>query len=199
MADHLIGELPFGVKLRILLILYKSKNFVRPALRVIGFTPRMSWSEVEFAVMKMQPSLARFSPEFIIGIGVGGTIFAAMLAGNIGGDIPFISIDRKVSWDDNERAVQLVGANGLTAYAEHIVGKRILLVSGEIESGQTVRALKSQLSMLTPKSIKNCCLNYSRNAQPIPDFYYINSDFIIQKPWRFSKTYSCPDDNTRPA
>ena len=190
-------DVPVSMVLRLVLILYRAKWFVRPLLRQFGFRPKMSWKEVMCATRQLAPALSAYNPDLIIGVGVGGTIWAAILAGNLS-DKSFVGIDREVTWSGGSREVRMTNMACLEEIRERITGKRILLVSGEIRSGQTLTLFKNHIKSFDPLEIRAASLDYSNSATARPEYYYLCSQEVIQKPWRELDTYTNPDNGARP-
>ena len=131
MASIEFKHIPSGLWIKLLFYVYKLKNYFRPAVRVFRLNPRMSWAEIEFAVKALEIPINRYGPEVICGIGVGGTIFGAILAGNLN-DLPFFSIDRIVSYKSNKRIVELVDFFNDDSKVKYLKDKRVLTVSGPL-------------------------------------------------------------------
>ena len=52
---------------------------------------------------------------------------------------------------------------------------------------------------INPGEIKIACIDYNPigDSEITPDYYYLTTHKIIEKPWRILKSYSCPDDIQR--
>jgi hypoxanthine phosphoribosyltransferase len=196
MTQVRIPGIPISIKLRILLLLYRAKYLIRPLLRIFGLKLNMTWTEVGLAVQLIAPEVSRYNPEAVFGVGVGGTLYGAMLAGNLGGP-PFIGLDRQVNWH-GKREVSLVASGSICGHKDLIQGKRVLLVSAEIRSGQTTDVLKREIQSLGPSEIRIACIDYSPEATVTPDYWYLCERRVLQKPWRLLTTSRCEDDGPRP-
>jgi hypoxanthine phosphoribosyltransferase len=71
-------------------------------------------------------------------------------------------------------------------------------VSAEIRSGQTTRLFRKEIDSLNPQEIKIACLDYSPEATITPDFWYLQSQRVIPKPWAILETYRPDDAGARP-
>jgi hypoxanthine phosphoribosyltransferase len=191
-------DIPAGTWFRLLWISYKYIRKARSVLSVfIGTKPSLSWDEYDFAIKVIAFRSSRFNPDIVIGIGIGGTIAGATLAGNM--NKKFFSIDREVEWNDF-RQVKILDAFATPKRKQLFVGKRVLIVSAEIISGQSTKAVYDYIMSMNPANIKTACIDFHQNSATYltPDFYYIATKDIIQKPWRLLPGYTCPDDNPRP-
>jgi len=196
MVKVILPDIRMSIGMRICYIFYRIIWFIRPILRFFGIKLRFSWQEVMFATRLLSQLLSRYNPDLVIGVGVGGTGWGAILAGNLK-DKPFIVLDRLIRWSNGNREAE-VDTVSLCERREQIVSKRILLVFAEIISGQTEVRAKSYVEQFNPSQIRIACLNYQPYATITPDYYYICCESIIQKPWRQSNTYTCPDNGSRP-
>ena len=192
----MVTNIPPGIWIRILILCYKARNRISAFLGFLGMKTKLSWSEYDLSIKILAFPLSRFNPDIVVGVGVGGSILAATLAGNLGK--PFLATDRDVDWD-NERNVNLVDASITDERTQLLVHKKVLLTSAEIISGKTTKKLKEYVQQFNPKEIKVACIDYNPTAasEITPDHCYLTSSRIIQKPWRILETYPGSDDNQR--
>ncbi len=189
-------SVPPTLWLRLGLLFYRTMWVIRPLLRRMGMEPRMSWAEVIFATKLLLPSIASYGPEVVVGVGIGGAIWGAVLAGSLH-DIPLVVLDRRVRYTAGERHVELIGSEGINANAALIRRKKVLLVNAEVLSGRTTLRVKELLRELEPTEIKLACLDLNTFAQVRPDYSYASHNGVIQKPWRRVPTYTNPDEPVR--
>jgi len=135
-------ELPPGLIVRLLWLLYRLIRTVKTFLSPFGIKPNLSWNEFNLAVKILVHRSSRFNPDIIVGVGVGGAITAATLAGNM--NKRFISFDREVKWNST-REVTIFDDSISKNRKENISGKKILLISAEIISGQSTKNVLNYL------------------------------------------------------
>ena len=190
-------NIPLGIWIRILIICYKAKRFIRTFIGFLGITQKLSWTEYDLSIKILCFPVSRFNPDIIVGIGIGGSILGATIAGNI--NKRFIAIDREVNWD-NKRNIDLVDASVTSERQNLFNNKKVLLASAEIISGMTTGEVKKYIQKFNPKEIKIACIDYNpiSASEITPDYYYLTTNKIIEKPWRILKSYSGGDDIQRP-
>ncbi len=192
----MFGNIPPGIWIRILIICYKAIRFIRIIIGILGITQKLSWSEYELSIKILCFPVSRFNPDIVVGIGIGGSILGATIAGNI--NKRFIAIDREVKWD-NRRDVDLVDASITSERKKLFENKKVLLASAEIISGKTTIKVKKYILNFNPREIKIACIDYNPigASEITPDYYYLTTHKVIEKPWRILKSYVCPDDIQR--
>jgi hypoxanthine phosphoribosyltransferase len=191
-----LPNLPTGLWLRLILLLYKAKWVVYPLMRFFGSNARMSWGELTFATRVLVPQISSFNPDVVVGVGIGGTIFGAILAGNLD-DKPLVALDRVVTWAANRRESSLVDRHDGPERQALFSGKRILLVHAEIVSGKTTERVLDYLKEFDPTEIRIACTDHSPASSVRSNYSYMRASGIIQKPWRITQTYRSPDDGRR--
>jgi len=192
----MFSNIPPSIWIRILMFCYKAKHFMTFFLGFLGVKQKISWFEYNLSIKILCFPISRFNPDIVVGVGVGGSILSATIAGNI--NKHFIAIDREVNWN-NKRGVNLLDASLTDERKNLFVNKKVLLTSAEIISGETTRKMKDYIQQFNPKEIKVACIDYNTIAasQITPDYYYLTTTKIIQKPWRILKTYIGSDDIQR--
>ena len=162
-------------------------------------TVKLSWDRFELAIRNLAYRLS-LDVDVLVGVGVGGTIVAATLAGNL--NKPFLSLDREVLYDDrNRRTSALVDADVTRARRRLVEGKRVVVVSAEIVSGATTQLACRLMEGLGAASVSTCCI-YAYEGRTIgADYFYRErrGDGVVQMPWRILGSYTNPDDSVRPA
>jgi len=192
----IVTHVPPSIWLRLVLLFYKMVWIFRPLLRHLGIELKMSWNEVIFATRLLLPQIAGYGPQVVVGVGVGGAIWGAVLAGSLH-DLPLVVVDRRVSRKKNARHVELIGKGAITNNSDLISGKKLLLVNAEMISGQTILTAKELVESLQPDDIKLACIDFNTISSVRPDFAYASHNGVIQKPWRRVKTYTNPDEPVR--
>jgi hypoxanthine phosphoribosyltransferase len=147
---------------------------------------KITWKEVERGVLRLKEDLikANYYPTLIVGIGRGGSIIGALLSGTLG-NIPIIVIDRIYVWKDEQRE---------DGFCEEIkISKnidKVLLVAGELHTGNTARKYTSYFKNMGAKEIK--MLSFMKELYPTykPDFSFIETQKTeIRFPWMITKDY----------
>jgi hypoxanthine phosphoribosyltransferase len=186
-------DLQLSIKWRLLKLIYKQKWRFYPLLRLF-IAVKYSWLEVELAVAVLVRKTASYNPELIVGVGVGGAILAAMIAGNAE-DRDFVVLDRKVQWNDGKRNVLLNGSRALTS--QNVKDKRILIVTAEVISGATMERSVELLLKRGAIQIKKACFVKLNTSSFVPDYFVYSTSAIVQMPWRIMEEYHNPDQLIR--
>jgi hypothetical protein len=194
---------------------FKLKTWLRPRRRrillmgfersfVAGFKLRTSWGEIEHYLLTKEQEVASLGFSAAVGVGIGGTILAALVAGNLGQDAVALGIDRQVRYLEGRRRVQLLGLPNEQDWSELIRGKVVLAVSAELVSGETVELLLEELRNSHPRRIYIFCVDWHEASNIKPDFWYNhiasgpkNKYNIIHKPWKISPTYGVDEGKQR--
>ncbi len=96
---------------------------------------KISWRNVEKGIKQLKEDLIRsnYYPTLIVGIGRGGSIVGALLSGSLG-NVPIVVIDRVYDWTEQGRKEGFCENIRITKNIQ-----RVLLVSGELHSGNTAK------------------------------------------------------------
>ncbi len=147
---------------------------------------RVGWKKVEKGVIRLRDKLIRdqYYPTLIVGIGRGGSIIGALLSGCLG-NVPIIVIDRVYKWENHHREEGFCDEIRINKNID-----KVLLVSGELHSGNTARKYHEYFNNLGAKQIK--MLTFMKEPHPTfqPDYYHIEtSKSEIRFPWMLTKDY----------
>jgi len=147
---------------------------------------KISWKKVEKGIKQLKEDLikANYYPTLIVGIGRGGSITGALLSGTLG-NIPIVVIDRVYEWTDKGRKEGVFENIRISKNID-----RVLLVAGELHSGNTAKKYVEYFQTMGAKEIK--MLTFMTEPYPTfkPDFFYIESDKSnIRFPWMITKDY----------
>ena len=147
---------------------------------------RVKWKTVEKGVVRLKEKLIQdnYIPTVIIGIGRGGAVISALLSGTLG-NIPIIVLDRIYHWENHVRNEGLVEEIKLTKNID-----KVLLVAGELHSGNTAKKYTEYFEQIGAKEIK--MLTFMKEPYPTfkPDYYFIETDkSTIRFPWMITKDY----------
>lgn len=148
---------------------------------------RLSWKFVEKAAKKIAEEMTaeNFSPTLIVGIGRGGAIMGALISGSLG-HRPLVVIDRKYTWKEGDRFEDMIFPIDLPI----ILLEKILILSGEVHSGNTMKCYFEHFKKLGAKSIRRATLFYEKGATVIVDYTGLESSRKnILMPWMFTKQY----------
>jgi hypoxanthine phosphoribosyltransferase len=159
----------------------------------------LSWEQFNAAIVKLAPDLV-YRTDIIVGVGVGGAIVGATLAGNL--NKPFLCLDREVSYDASRlRTTSLIGAEWSQAKRDLIRSKRVVVVSAEIVSGATTNLAMDLMRRFGAASVSTCCIYAYEERTVQADYFYRErrAGGVVQMPWRILPSYSNPDDVIRPA
>jgi probable phosphoglycerate mutase len=147
---------------------------------------KVSWRQVAKGILKLRDDLinTNYFPTLIIGIGRGGSVTGALLSGSFG-NIPIIVIDRVYEWKDQQRNESFLEDIRITKNLE-----RVLIVAGELHSGNTMKKYIAYFNSLNAGQIKT--LAFLKEPFPTfnPDFYYrVSSNGHIRLPWMLTEHY----------
>ena len=148
---------------------------------------RTSWKILENEVIKIKEKLIseQYIPSLIVGIGRGGAVVGSLLSGCLG-SIPIIVIDRIYNWDENGRKDKMLFDNiNLKEYND-----KVLLVAGELHTGNTARMYKEYFLSLQSKEVKIYTFFKEKFPACQPDYFSIEddkADTIL--PWMITENY----------
>jgi probable phosphoglycerate mutase len=162
---------------------------------------RLSWKDVDKYTKVIIKKIAKdyFVPDVIVGIGRGGSIFGAILSGNIivpppkARNIPVLGVDRLYEWRDGER-IEI--ENKMIDFSP-LVGKKILLVAGDVMTGGTMKFYIRQLEEAKVAELKTGCLVKSATSALRPDYFGKEIPADFRMPWMY-KGYGYIRDSRKP-
>lgn len=196
---------------------YKVKRWLRPQHRrvsfpgfekrfVFGFKLRTSWGEIEHYLLTREKEVASLGFSVAIGTGVGGSILAALVVGNLGQNAVVIGIDRQERYLEGHREVTLCALPSEGELSKLIKGKIVIAVSAELVSGGTTELLLDEIRKHAPRRIYTLCIDWHEASKVTPNFWYNyiasgpkDKYNIIHKPWKISPTYIVGDMKQRPS
>jgi probable phosphoglycerate mutase len=147
---------------------------------------KVSWRQVEKGILKLREALinANYHPTLIIGIGRGGAVTGALLSGTFG-NVPVIVIDRVYEWKNRQRSESFLEEIRITKNLE-----RVLIVAGELHSGNTMKKYIAYFNELGAEQIKT--LAFCKEPCPTcsPDFFHIETSKVnLRLPWMITDNY----------
>lgn len=147
---------------------------------------RFGWKQVEKLVKAMlnEMQTRSYKPELVLGIGRGGSILAGMLAGNLG-HLPMAVLDTVLDHPEGISKVEF----RFPDCCPPIKGKRVLLVVGELYSGEDLRHAIDYTRRRHPAEIKTASLLTHPAASVRPDFVGMESNKPLTAPWRITDAY----------
>jgi hypoxanthine phosphoribosyltransferase len=148
---------------------------------------RISWKSTERIVKRIVNEMIShdFSPTLIVGIGRGGAIMGSLISGCLG-HRPLIVVDRMYSWVDGDRKEDMLCKMNVP----QAFFNRVLLVSGEVHSGNTMKFYYEYLKEIGAKDVKRATLFYETGATVNIEYKGIESSRKnTLMPWMFSETY----------
>ena len=147
---------------------------------------RFGWKQVEKLVKAMlnEMQARSYKPDLVLGIGRGGSILAGMLAGNLG-HLPMAVLDTVL---DHPEGISKVDFR-FPDCCPPIKGKRVLLVVGELYSGEDLRHAIDYTRRRHPAEIKTASLLTHPAASVRPDFVGMESSKPLTAPWRITDAY----------
>lgn len=160
---------------------YKTYHVV---LNINTFT----WGEItrlsERIITNMKKDM--YVPDVIVGVGRGGAVLGAMLSGNAyvpnkAHNIPIIVIDRIYQWQGGQRIEVKNKMIDLTPLA----GKKVLLVAGDVSSGDTMKYYIAELSSLGVEEIKTAALVKSVTSTYQPTYWGREIAGQFRMPWMY--------------
>lgn len=154
---------------------------------------RLSWKFAEKAVKKITGEIIAddFSPTLIVGIGRGGAIMGALFSGSFG-HRPVVVVDRKYTWKEGDRLDDMI----FPVEIPKDFLKRVLVVSGEVHSGNTMKLYCEYLKKLGAKSLRRATLYYEEGATVKVEYKGLESTKKnILMPWMFTRQYIRADRN----
>ncbi len=153
---------------------------------------KITWKDVTKASENLFSKMARdkYNPTMIIGIGRGGSIIGALISG-LFGHIPLIVIDRKYTWINGRRYDDIILK---VDFPENLL-ERVLLVSGETHTGNTIRFYYNYFQKIGAKEIKKATFLYSKESVENIDYIGLIGKGNEKLPWMLNENYVKEDRN----
>lgn len=146
---------------------------------------RITWRKVAKLVVQLLDEIRSdgFAPDYIIGVGRGGSIVAGMLAGN-GGHIPLFVVDTILEREDGVNEVAIRNKT-----LPNVKGKKVLLVVGEVFSGQDLITAKQHMQNSEYEILKTMSMFYHPASTIKPDYIGMKTKKPESAPWRITDAY----------
>lgn len=147
------------------------------------------WENIEAGVKDLREQLIsdNYVPTLLVGVGRGGAIISSLLSGNMikAKHIPFIALERKYNEERGMRKASLF---------DDVVFKkdldRVLLVAGDVYTGDTAKVFIEFLEGLGAKEIRFLVFAKVNSTNMKPNYFYASTNVVKLKfPWMLSNTY----------
>lgn len=145
-----------------------------------------SWQNIEEGIKNLQYQLVQsmYNPTLIVGIGRGGAIMCGLLSGSLN-HLHFIALEREYDWKTKKRNCKIF--NDVT-FSQNL--ERILLVAGDLVTGETADKFTEFLIKQGAQEIKFMTLIKLKSCIKIPDYFYVEIDSCdFRTPWMLSDNY----------
>lgn len=147
---------------------------------------RFGWKQVTKLVRDMLTDMRTrgYTPDLVLGVGRGGSILAGMLAGNMG-HLPLAVLDTVLEHPHGVSHVEFRFPDCCPALRD----KNVLIVVGELYSGEDLRHAIEFVQRRHPREIKTASLLTHPAASVRPDFIGFQSAKPLSAPWRMTDAY----------
>jgi len=147
---------------------------------------RFGWKQVTKLVRDMLTDMRTrgYTPDLVLGVGRGGSILAGMLAGNMG-HLPLAVLDTVLEHPHGVSHVEFRFPDCCPALRD----KNVLIVVGELYSGEDLRHAIEFVQRRHPREIKTASLLTHPAALVRPDFIGFQSAKPLSAPWRMTDAY----------
>jgi uncharacterized protein len=147
---------------------------------------RFGWKQVTKLVRDMLTDMrtSGYTPDLVLGVGRGGSILAGMLAGNMG-HLPLAVLDTVLEHPHGVSHVKFRFPDCCPALRD----KNVLIVVGELYSGEDLRHAIEFVQRRHPREIKTASLLTHPAASVRPDFIGFQSAKPLSAPWRMTDAY----------
>lgn len=147
---------------------------------------RLTWRVTEAAMNDVLTQMNRhnYRPDLIIGVGRGGAIVGGMLAGNLG-HVPMCVIDTELDKTGGMSTATVRFPDCLPS----IAGQEVLVVVGELYSGEDLRAGVNFIAGHGPAGLTTMSL-FSHPASVVqPNYLGKETKKPLDAPWRIADVY----------
>ena len=150
---------------------------------VLNGLPRKKYRvrKIKKAVAKVVKQIENdhFVPSIIVGIGRGGGVFGSFLSYELC-QVPVIIIDREYDWSTRKRKQNVLFDFDIPAYYLD----KVLLVAGEVHTGNTMDCFEKQLRAKGAGVIKTCVFYKQSGCTIAIDYQYDDGDGFPFMPWQ---------------
>jgi len=154
---------------------------------ILVFQQRNTWKRITKGAKVIIENILKddgYTPEIIIAGGRAGAILGGILSGNLQAKkIPLLCIDFSYEWHENRRKIIIHGGD------LPIENKKVLLVVGEVHTGETLRELINTVNMYKPLEIKTASLFESGAEHLKPDYCSFKITGKQKMPWHLYEKY----------
>lgn len=191
LASDLCGIQPITYEMGSLNVLAQELAFrLKPIVEHLSIAPSASWEKICQMVLRAVEIISNDtfgSPDLVIGVGRGGSILGAMVAGNLG-HVPFYALDRAYPVEKGKRQRILVehGTIDLSPY------KSIWVIVSESVGGGTVQMVRDWLQAKNAERGKILVFFNAAGRSPAADHIVEHFDYSgrsMTEPWYLSPTW----------
>lgn len=139
-----------------------------------------SWHEIQSAVDKIVKEMREdnFFPTLIFGLGRGGAVLGGLIAGKLG-NCPLIVLNLEYKWKNGSRSEQLSEYVSINANLNSV-----LLITGEVRSGNSMRFCLEYLRKLGATNIKKATYYFLKSSTEYVDYIGVKStNMNVRLPW----------------
>lgn len=149
-----------------------------------NFYIRLTWRQAQRKARRIADKIIadKKGYDLIVGAGRGGAIFGAMLSYALR-QLPIVAIDRVYEWKDDRRDEDLLIKPKLSGRGF----KRILLVAGEVHSGNTVRQFSEYIQRSTGTRPDVCAFYRQEGCTTELAYYGMAGRTFRIMPWQDSR------------
>jgi hypoxanthine phosphoribosyltransferase len=145
-----------------------------------------AWAGIEAGVYSIRQDMRsqEWDPDLVIGLGCGGSVVGAMLAGCLGRK-RFIAIDRRFDWEHG-RTRRKAYVDVPKTLALDPVPKKVVLVMGELYDSEPLKLAIDYVRSKVGGELRTAAMYVSENLDRYPDFYVHLLQERIEPAWRLA-------------
>jgi probable phosphoglycerate mutase len=147
---------------------------------------RISWRYAEKSTERISQQMIKdeFIPTLILGIGRGGAVMGSLISGVLGHKSLCV-IDREYTWVDGRRKDDMLLH---TTFPSEVIEK-VLLVAGEVHTGNTMRKYYEYLKNIGAKDVRRATLLFEKGSTEPVEYKGIETHKDLRLPWMFTEKY----------
>lgn len=149
-----------------------------------------TWKDITNGALDLKQQIhnSGYMPTMLVGIGRGGAIISSLLSGCLrnGSHVPFIALERKY---DNIKGMKKASLFEDVDFSKDL--DRVILVAGDLVTGETARVFYEFLQTKGAKEVKFLVFVMVTTSNMKPDYFYKKTNIGKFKfPWMLSGDYS---------
>jgi hypoxanthine phosphoribosyltransferase len=149
---------------------------------------RVSWRRAQRLTIAMTQRMIAdgYLPTLIVGIARGGAVMSALIAGILG-DRPIAAFTEQHLWKDGRREDRAL--IDFVVHDEQLL-ERVLVVAGELHTGNSMREVCRSLEAMGAKQIRRAVLYHEiGGTEPVEYAGFRTRRKMVRLPWMFSRNY----------